>query len=213
MDLKVIGAGFGCTGTLSLKAALEMLGFAPCYHMLEVRVHPGHARLWDAALRGESLDWEALMGGYKAAVDWPACYFWRELLAMNPGAKVILTEREPELWYKSISSTIFEIVNRDDGAVTDPDVLARSAMVRHLINDKQFGGDLSKAHVLDVYRKNGEAVRREVPADQLLVFDPAQGWGPLCAFLGVAVPEAAYPMTNTTEEFRNRAQIRPAAGT
>jgi hypothetical protein len=28
--LEVIGAGYGRTGTLSLKAALERLGFGPC---------------------------------------------------------------------------------------------------------------------------------------------------------------------------------------
>lgn len=31
--LKVIGAGLPRTGTTSLKAALEILGFDPCHHM------------------------------------------------------------------------------------------------------------------------------------------------------------------------------------
>ena len=34
MALKVVGAGFGRTGTLSLKTALERIGFGPCYHMM-----------------------------------------------------------------------------------------------------------------------------------------------------------------------------------
>ena len=40
------------TGTSSLKAALEQLGFAPCYHMLEVTARPEHAQRWLAADRG-----------------------------------------------------------------------------------------------------------------------------------------------------------------
>src|ERR1700733_3256157 len=93
MSLKVIGAGFGRTGTFSLRVALEMLGFAPCYHMVEVFSHPGHSEAWEEAARSGKADWNALVGGYRAAVDWPSSYFWRELLAAYPDAKVILTER------------------------------------------------------------------------------------------------------------------------
>jgi hypothetical protein len=39
INLEVIGAGFGRTGTMSLKVALEELGFGPCYHMREVFEH------------------------------------------------------------------------------------------------------------------------------------------------------------------------------
>ena len=78
MGLDVIGAGFGRTGTLSLKLALEQLGFSQCYHMFEVMNHPEHVPLWRAAHRGESIDWEALFTGYRAAVDWPTCNFWRK---------------------------------------------------------------------------------------------------------------------------------------
>lgn len=210
MDLKVIGAGFGRTGTHSLKIALEMLGFAPCYHMVEVFSHPGHSEAWEDAGRGKAIDWEWLIGAYKAAVDWPSAYFWRELWAMNPEAKIILTEREAEAWYKSFSSTILEFMQRGDAGITDPILLAQRKMGRFLLNETLFGGRFDKEHVLDVYRKSNEAVKREVPKDKLLVFDAPDGWGPLCAFLGVPVPEAPYPLTNTTEEFRARASSRSA---
>jgi hypothetical protein len=36
MTIKVFSAGFGRTGTLSLKLALEQLGVGPCHHMDEV---------------------------------------------------------------------------------------------------------------------------------------------------------------------------------
>lgn len=212
MNLKVIGAGFGRTGTHSLKIALEMLGFAPCYHMVEVFSHPGHSESWEAAARGESIDWEWLIGAYKAAVDWPSAYFWRELWAKNPDAKIILTERPAEAWYKSFSSTILEFMQRGDAGITDPILLAQRKMGRFLLNQTLFGGRFEKDHVIDVYKKSNEAVRREVPKDKLLVFDAPDGWAPLCAFLGVAVPETPYPLTNTTEEFRNRAMARSKAG-
>jgi len=34
------------------------------------------------------------------------------------------------------------------------------------------------------------------------VFDAKEGWGPLCAFLGVPVPNKPYPHVNDTEEFK-----------
>ncbi len=204
MDLKIIGAGFGRTGTHSLKIALEMLGFAPCYHMVEVFTHPGHSEAWEAAARGEKIDWERLLAGYQAAVDWPSCYFWRELLKINPGAKVILTERDPEAWYKSITSTILDFMLRDiDMSKLDPIRAAQRKMGRVII-EKTFGNRFDKEHVLDVYRQNSAEVKREVPKDSLLVFDAPDGWGPLCKFLDVPVPSAPYPLTNTTEEFRAR---------
>jgi hypothetical protein len=208
MGLKVIGAGFGRTGTHSLKIALEMLGFAPCYHMVEVFSHPGHSELWEEAARGTKIDWDALIGPYKAAVDWPSSYFWREHAAMFPDAKIILTERPPEEWYKSISPTIFEFMAHGGPESPDPVARAQRKMGRYIVGEKVFGGRIDKEHVLDVYRRNGEAVRREVPPERLLTFYASQGWKPLCDFLGVPAPDAAFPLTNTTEDFRNRAQRR-----
>ena len=104
MPIKVIGAGLGRTGTLSLKVALEELGFARCYHMSEVIAHLQDARVWDAAARGEPVDWETLFQGYQAAVDWPSCSFYEELMRHYPDAKVVLTVRDPERWYDSALS-------------------------------------------------------------------------------------------------------------
>jgi hypothetical protein len=215
MSLKVIGAGFGRTGTHSLKIALEMLGFAPCYHMVEVFTHPGHSEAWEEAARSGTADWNALIGEYKAAVDWPSSYFWRELMAEYPDAKVILTERDADAWYKSISSTIFDFMSRDvDPSKLDPIRAAQRKMGQYLVIEKTFGNRLDKQHVLDVYRQNSTDVKREVPKGKLLVYDAPEGWGPLCKFLDVPVPDAPYPLTNTTEEFRARASggIKPTSG-
>ncbi len=155
MNLKVIGAGFGRTGTHSLKIALEMLGFAPCYHMVEVFTYPGHSEAWEAAALGENIDWERLLGGYQAAVDWPSSYFWRELLKMNPGAKVILTERDEEDWCKSITSTIFDFMRSDaDLSKLDPIRAAQRKMGNVIVSEKTFGNRFDREHVLNVYRQN-----------------------------------------------------------
>jgi hypothetical protein len=107
MALEVIGAGFGRTGTNSLKAALEELGFEPCYHMSELFGHPEHVELWEAAARGKSVDWNKLFGGYRSTTDWPACSFYEELMQRYPEAKVILTVRDPNRWYESIYNTVY----------------------------------------------------------------------------------------------------------
>src|SRR5919199_3150253 len=107
MALEVIGAGFGRTGTMSLKVALEELGFGPCYHMTEVFANPKHVKFWEAAARGEPVDWEELFRGYRSSVDWPGAAFYEELMERYPDAKVILTVRDPDRWYESALNTIY----------------------------------------------------------------------------------------------------------
>ena len=98
MALQVVGAGFGRTGTLSLKSALETLGFGPCYHMVEVGANDGHVGLWSRVADGGFEDWEGLFGDYHSVVDWPACRYWRELAAAFPDSKVVLSLRNPTSW-------------------------------------------------------------------------------------------------------------------
>lgn len=204
MTLKVIGTGFGRTGTLSLKAALEQLGVGPTYHMMEVFPRPQHVGLWAAAGRGEAVDWDALFDGFNSTVDWPSTCFWRELIARYPDAKVIHTERPAEAWWKSFSLTIKEALD-DDVA---PPMRAWSEMVNAVITARTFGGDMGQANALKVYAAHNAEVKRTIPRDRLLDFDVAQGWGPLCAFLNVPVPATPFPKTNTTEDFRARAAAR-----
>ena len=204
MALSVVGAGFGRTGTLSLKLALEQLGLAPCHHMTEVFANPAQAATWLAAGRGEAVDWDALLEGYKASVDWPSCYFWRELAAHYPDAKVILSRRDPQRWYKSISSTIFPAMK--GGTPDEEPIRTVMAMSNRLITKKTFDGDTSEAHVLDVLARHEAEVKRSIAPERLLVFDVAEGWEPLCTFLGVPVPATPFPRTNSTEEFQARLQ-------
>src|SRR3954469_19626019 len=116
MPIKVIGAGFGRTGTDSMREALDMLGFGPCHHMFEVNAHEEQKRLWRALVRGAAPDWEQLFAGYQSCVDWPSAYYWRELMTVYPKAKVILTYRTPESWWKSFEQTLLAGINASTDA-------------------------------------------------------------------------------------------------
>jgi hypothetical protein len=211
MPIQVIGAGLGRTGTLSLKAALEELGFAKCYHMVEVRARMDDARTWDAAARGEPVDWERLFAGYRATVDVPSCMFYRELLEKYPDAKVILTVRDPERWYDSMRQTIYFARTAFPrwAAVLDPRMRVFRRMIDRLW-DKMFRGRFEdRASAIDSFNRHNEQVRRDVPADRLLVYEISQGWSPLCAFLGVPFPEGKpFPHLNDAAEFRARIERR-----
>ena len=208
MPLDVVGAGFGRTGTNSLKIALEMLGFGPCHHMLEVRDRPDQIRFWAAAARGERSDWDTVFDGYRSSVDWPSAYFWREIAAHYPTARIILTARPEQEWARSINATIYEsIKNREHRA--EPLAREQGEMVYDIIERKTFSerlGDLE--HALAVYRAHIARVKEEADPARLLVYDVAEGWEPLCRHLGVSVPADPFPRTNSTAEFRARAAAR-----
>jgi Sulfotransferase domain len=209
MSLKVIGAGFGRTGTLSLKLALEELGLGPCYHMIEVNAHPEHDPLWLAVARGETFDWRPMLQGYPSTVDWPTTYIWKELAAANPQAKIVLTVRDPEAWYESAAATIFARMLEFEALRSDPDAVdparrRHMEMINTLIVENTFGGSLAKEHAISVFNAHNEEVRRLVPPARLLVYESAEGWDPLCAFLDIPVPATPYPKVNTTDDFVSR---------
>ena len=203
MTLRVIGAGFGRTGTLSLKRALETLGFSKCYHMAEVAENPSHVGLWRAAWRGED-PWRDICAGNAAAVDGPPAAFWPRLMRVYPEAKVLLTVRDADAWFASARRTIFQ--SMEDGLASgQAELRERLVMAQEIIIDGTFGGDLAdRDHAVAVYKANVARVRREVPPDRLILFDGNDGWAPLCEALGVEAPAVPYPRINTTEEFYER---------
>lgn len=200
MSIKVIGAGFGRTGTLSLKFALEKLGFDKCYHMMEVHMNPDHNQIWRATARGEMPDWHALFEGYQASVDWPSCNFWREQVQAFPDAKVVLTRRDPEKWYTSVMNTIWLATQAN---ANQEEAAAGAAMAYEVIWDPIFERRMDdKDWVISRFQAHNQAVIDEVPAPKLLVYEPGQGWEPLCDFLDVPVPDEEYPNVNSTQDFR-----------
>src|SRR5215204_624669 len=159
MTLEVIGAGFGRTGTMSMKVALEELGFGPCYHMSEVFTHPEHIELWRAAAQGKPVDWEQIFGVYLATL-------------VMPGAKRMKHARR---------------------------------MIDELIWERDFEGKFEdQEHAIETFERHNEEVKQRVPVEKLLVYEVKEGWGPLCEFLGVEVPDKPFPHLNDTEVFRGR---------
>jgi hypothetical protein len=199
MTLRVVGAGLGRTGTNSLKLALERLVGEPCYHMYEVMRHPHHVPMWAAAARGEPVDWHALFADFGATVDWPSATFWRELADAYPDAVVLLsTRRSAAEWWRSADDTIFMHLREP----TMPGMEEWRAMVDVAIVERFPGVPDDADAAMASYEAHNAAVRTAVPADRLLDWQPGDGWGPICAALGVPVPDEPFPHVNTTDDFR-----------
>lgn len=216
MALKIIGSGFGRTGTHSLKIALETLGFSKCYHMENLLNHPSDILYWEAARDGKPVNWDALFSGYQAAVDIPAYIFYKELMELYPDAKVIHTMRDGEGWYKSFGDTIIKSMKPSLGRMLSMTVrLPFSPKLRGQLRVFKYAGKFLKSFIPDgfddkektiaAFNEWNRKVLESVPKEKLLVFDARQGWEPLCNFLGVDVPSVPYPHSNTTEEFNSRA--------
>lgn len=207
MTLRAIGVGLGRTGTLSLKAALEKLGFGPCYHMIELRAAEDAIQRWSACLEGRA-SWDQVFEGFAATTDHPGCEYWRELAAFYPDAKMILTVRDADGWFDSVNSTILS----DDFYRT----LERApAVVRacfRKFRDFEFceRHHNDRAAMTDYFRRHNQSIVDTIDPDRLLVFEVRQGWEPLCGFLGVPVPDTPFPKVNERamleEEFKRGAQ-------
>ena len=218
MTLEVIGAGFGRTGTNSLKIALEELGFEKCYHMIEVMKNPSHMRQWTNIIENGQINWESLFEGYQAAVDWPASAYYKELVAAYPDAKVILTVRDPERWHESVVSTIYQVNNKFGRVLQTIPVAGRFFNgINKLVWQGIFHGNLEdKIYAIQIFNQHIEEVKRTVPSERLLIFDAEQGWEPLCTFLNVPIPaNKPYPHVNDSARMKRMLKIAPAiiAGT
>lgn len=201
--LDVVGVGFGRTGTLSLKLALERLGFGPCHHMSVLVEDPGQVARWARIARDGTGDWDAVYGGYRATTDWPGARYWRQITAHFPQAKVILTVRDPQRWYESALNSIYHVAAAPMPA--DPAIVGIRRFVRDLVWNGEFAGRFAdRAHAIGVFTEHNEAVRREIPAERLLEFEVDQGWAPLCGFLEVPVPDEPFPRSNDQKEFAER---------
>ena len=212
MSLKVVGVGFGRTGTASLYTALNQLGY-PCYHMFEVlhnKANSSHLDFWLSVARsapGTRHDWGQVFSGYTAAVDNPACVVWRELLESYPDAKVILTlhPKGPQTWYESTMETIYFTKNMWQFKVLQavtPFGRKAGEMVNRLIWQRGHEDTMAdREKAVAYYQQHIDVIRQDVPADRLLVFRVTEGWEPLCRFLGVPVPATPFPNVNDRVEF------------
>ena len=200
MTLKVIGSGFGRTGTMSTKIALEQLGFGPCHHMVEVMGNPAQPAHWASLAAGNDADWAEVFDGYTSQVDFPGASVWHELSIAFPEAKVIHTERPEDDWWASYSGTIGKFFEHRKTIPLPPPIAATFASMDTLLVQGVFGG-LDRDSSIAAYRRNNEKVRDTIPADRLLIFTPSAGWEPLCGFLEVPVPSKPFPRSNARDEF------------
>jgi sulfotransferase family protein len=198
MPLKVIGSGLGRTGTMSLKGALEHIGFGPCHHMVEVFMNPESLAWWIAAGEGNP-DWDRIFADFTAMVDYPGCIFYRQLADHFPDAKVLHSTRDSDEWFDSTQATIFSpgspVTNAEGPMRRFFDVLFISRFGDR-IHDRRF--------MTEYFRRHEAEVLASIPPERLLVFRATDGWAPLCGFLGVPVPPEPYPRTNTREAFIGR---------
>ncbi len=195
MALEVIGAGPGRTATFTMKFALEHLGFGPCYHMVEVFASVRkNLTLWQAVADG-SPDWDTIFDGYRSTTDFPASSYWKELSEHFPQAKVVLTVRDADSWFDSVSATIMS--PRMLKSLTGSP-LERMFQGTYL---KPFGDRIhDRAFMTEWYRRYNQTVIDTVAAERLLVFHPKEGWEPLCQFLSVPVPDVPFPRVNSRDE-------------
>lgn len=211
--MKLIGAGLPRTATTTQWIALRTLGL-PTYHMKDMMADLRRGvDVWRRAYNGEQ-PWDEVFDGFEATVDWPAAYHWRELMDHFPDAKILLSVRDGDAWAKSMNDTIVQIYFGDSFMRSmcqaryriDPDWAAwmdlnidtcwkgpRGALAN------TFGerGPLAEA----MNRWNDE-VKATVPADRLIVWEPKDGWEPICEALGVPVPDEPLPHAFDTEVFK-----------
>jgi hypothetical protein len=214
MPLDVIGAGAGRTGTQSLKVALERLLEAPCYDMWDLLKNPGHVPVWERALGGEPVDWDIIFANHRAAVDWTAASFYSELAAAYPDAIVILSVRDPDGWWRSVSRTVF------DALLSEPPA-ADTAMAQAMAPARRFNLQMlaqrftpnwsDEAAAKLAFERHNEAVRASIPASRLVEWRPGDGWEPICAALDQPVPAEPFPHVWTTDDFRATFRLDPTS--
>jgi hypothetical protein len=212
--MKLIGAGLPRTGTLTQKVALEMLGLEPCYHWVDVLADlERNVPLWNRALDGDG-PWDEIFTGFRATVDWPGGYFYRELMDVYPDAKVLLSVREGEAWEPSFRETIVEMCYGESvmpllsraRAQIDPRWQRYLALVDRMFwgPPGTFAAGHEPAQLIEQMAAHNEEVKRVVPAERLLVWEVTDGWAPLCELLEVDVPAEPLPHANDRETFVGR---------
>lgn len=211
MTLQIIGAGFGRTGTLSLKTALEILGFNKCHHMMEVATNADQVDYWLRIAENRHIpSWDEVFEGYQATTDFPACIYYAALAESYPQAKVILTLRDEDSWYCSVKDTIWAMWQVIPGWLTR--VIPRLRKLQRAVNVLvwlgTFAGKADNAeYAKSVFHAHNQQVKETIPADRLLVFEVKEGWQPLCTFLDVPVPDQPFPHVNDTAEMKRRILI------
>jgi hypothetical protein len=208
--VKLIGAGLPRTATLTQRAALETLGLAPCYHMQNVFADMSAVGRWRDVLDGR-LSAAEILEGYPAVVDWPGSYYYRELMRAYPDARVLLSVRDGMSWARSMQRTIWGLFYDDtlirhvsDARMkVDPIWDTYIEMMKEMwVRTELLDGEATTLeYMATAMERFNDEVRATVPAERLLEWSPTDGWKPLCAFLGLRVPDEPIPHINDTAQF------------
>mmetsp|Transcript_14678 Transcript_14678/g.16239 ORF Transcript_14678/g.16239 Transcript_14678/m.16239 type:complete len:261 (-) Transcript_14678:1030-1812(-) len=212
----VIGAGLPRTGTNSTKKALEILfKSGKCYHCFEADAGgESHKQFWGKAIAGTMSPQEIgtwlLEHGYCTGVDYPISFFYKQLLAAFPEAKIVLTVRDPHRWYQSVKNTILQFFECSKRFPTNiiPDChpswdkMWYSDAKNNTSSDCGVFGSVQagEEQAVAFFHDWAEEVKNSVPPERLLVFEVKEGWEPLCQFLGVPIPDEPFPNVNDTKE-------------
>ena len=203
------------TATTTQLVALEQLGYAPCYHMRDMLADLEKGLpLWEAVADGNP-DWEVIFGDAQSTVDWPSARYYRELMDYYPDSKVLLSVRPGADWVRSMRKTVWGIFHghsvihhvSDARAAIDPLWERYTKLMYRMSWDPEQGGALAgdtddDDELARIMERWNDSVKATVPPERLLVWDPAEGWEPLCAFLEVEVPDGPVPRLNDTASFR-----------
>lgn len=207
MSVKIIGAGFPRTGTMSLKRGIEALGFGPCYHMIDFVRDNSTIDFWEQKFKRQNNDWSTLLNQHQSIVDFPGSLFYKELMAFYPEAKVILTVRDSESWYESVRSTVISTgkdIGKKEISKAEKLRVENFKRMRQLIWSEVFEGRQNdKAYMINRYEQHNANVKEMVPSEMLLEYNVKDGWGPLASFLEVETPVSSFPHANLRADFHN----------
>ena len=234
-EFVVIGAGWGRTGTMSLKTALEMLNIKT-YHMEECFKHRD-ANFWtNLSIKNHVPNNDITKNpffnvfgkrGFRAAVDFPAASYYKTLMKAYPNAKVILTVRDSNEWYKSCEDTIFTTMPDYPGTSSGVRIIfglnipgvGFTQMFHKTMTEDAFSiteGEWDKSRIIKAYEAHNEEVMKEVPSDRLLVLDFSKGdgrWDKLCPFLNLSVPNGTpFPKVNYRSSFQFNIKVYSVLG-
>ncbi|KAF2461469.1 P-loop containing nucleoside triphosphate hydrolase protein [Lineolata rhizophorae] len=211
--MEVLVLGMPRTGTASMRMALTRLGYDHVYHMASVFHNPPDADIWHeaaAAWVGKRKpltreEWDQVLGHAMAVTDFPAAVFWKELIEMYPEAKVVLTNRDRDAWWKSFNATIGASIKKMRSswlATIDPTFVGRIRPMAYNMFGQYFGTmDVDEARYKEVFVQHYDNIRKATPPERLLDYNVSQGWEPLCEFLGKPVPEEDFPRVNESDYF------------
>ncbi|KAH7183659.1 P-loop containing nucleoside triphosphate hydrolase protein [Fusarium flagelliforme] len=209
--VEVLVLGMPRTGTLSILAAFQALGYKP-FHASMMEQYPHLLPLYMEAMQakfeqtvepyGRKEFDKLFLGKWNVSCNMPGSLMADELIAAYPNAKIILTTRDVDKWQHSMKESVDAAAKWktfDYLASWDPDRIGlwwRYHKYQHALRPKLAPNGEKQAY-LDHYKH----INRIVPPERVLNYHVSEGWEPLCKFLGKEVPDVPFPNVNNKNSF------------